>query len=180
MMLKSEVRESVCCFLFKHCNKIKKKRDQRVVDWVQAARANNTQHKNAKLYFPYPTSKTLPPDTAEKVRGNRICICKAALQSILRIKKKAWRTIHRTLETTGEVPPHGNTGRPNGRQKKPYDPVVLALKEFMDHLKTLGEPRATRFVRGEIGEMTLRDHDDKAVWLPMTHGVRAIVSDALP
>jgi hypothetical protein len=42
----------------------------------------------------------------------------------------------------------------------------------MHSLEKLAEPCATRLVREEVGEMTLRDHDDNAVYLPMTYGRR--------
>ena len=171
-LVEDDVRDGVCDWLICFCWMSKEQRYKTIVEWIKTAWATSpSEHRNVKYHFRYPIGE-VSDETASKL-SRRSRLCKAALVEMLQLGDKAWRTIIRQAALGKVVRPHGNKGRPNGRRFKADDPVLISLKEFMQNLEKQGEPRATRFVREEIGEMTLRDHDDKSVWLPMTHGVRA-------
>jgi hypothetical protein len=84
-----------------------------------------------------------------------------------------WSTIRKQADKSTVVSPHGNVGKPNGRKRKDSDPVIVNLLAWFIEAEKLGETCATRLVREEVGETTVRDHDDKAVYLPMTYGKRS-------
>lgn len=167
--LDDEVRAAVVTYLLRFCFKSKKERYQTIIEWVRQAKASG-QFTNEKYVLSLPHAGRV--EVAEKLRSGTICL--ATLWSLFGIERRAWSTIKKNANTNAVAPDHGNKGKVNGRKIKDTNPILVALKAFMSKLEKLGEPRATRFVREEVGQTTIRDHADKGIWLPMICGMRAV------
>ena len=113
---------------------------QTFVDWLRSAKANSTGHDNSKYHFAYPIGHQVTPEAKSRLRHSRLC--KAAISCMFNIGDKAWRTITGCASDSAVVPAHGNAGKPNGRKLKDNNPIVIALKNFMEDLAKKGEPRA--------------------------------------
>lgn len=168
----ADIRSAVGNYLFHHGNKKQTDRSQTLVEWVRAARANGNNGKNDKYTFPLPCHGEFDGDAKKKIQSHKP-ICLKALKKLFKLGRDAWLTISKRASNGGVVPPHGNKGKPNGRKRKPTDPVIIKLKAFMTRIERLGEPCATRLVREETGETTVRDDEDNAVYLPMVYGKRS-------
>ena len=164
----TEVRSAVSHFLFQHFKKEKQQRDQTLVDWVRAAWVNGSGASNDKYHFPIPCSD-VSFNTAMKLR--RHSFCKPAIQKTFNLGRKYWASIVKKSQSSGIVPAHGNTGKVNGRRHKEDGEVMIAVRAFFANLEKEAAPCATRIVREEeTGQTTLRDDDDKAIFLPMIYG----------
>lgn len=165
-LVDAEIRQAVANFLVWHGEKDKADRDQTLVDWIHASRANGWNGTNHKYRFPLPYCGEVSADALETLRNHQP-MCKQACCKLFNKGRDAWSAIRKQADRSTVVSPHGNTGKPNGRNRKDSDPVMVQLRGFFSEMEKLGEPCATRIVREEVGETTLRDHDDKAIYLPM-------------
>mmetsp|Transcript_13826 Transcript_13826/g.28208 ORF Transcript_13826/g.28208 Transcript_13826/m.28208 type:complete len:191 (+) Transcript_13826:142-714(+) len=97
-------------------------------------------------------------------------ICTSALLSLFGQGRKFWQKITTVIEAGVGPQVHGNTGKLRAFQ--PNDPSTIALHEHFKALMSMGEVRATQFIRDAINNTSLRDDDDDNVYLPSNDGTR--------
>jgi len=88
--------------------------------------------------------------------------------------RRKWSSISSAAKTTAVSKPHGHKGKMSNRKRKADNPIISALSRFLEEKEEEGEPIPTRIVREAVGETTIRDHDDKAIYLHMANAKRAM------
>ena len=171
-----ETRQPVADFLYQHGHKKKEARTQTLIDWLRSAKVNGSGHSNAKYHFPVPyvTSEDTPlsPEAEHKLSRHRLCV--QTIRRMFNLGNAAWKSVKKQAGLSSVAKKHGNRGKGRPSLTTGDGQVARDLRDFFTQLEKLGEPRATRVVREEVGEVTIRDHDDIAIWLPMTYGKRAV------
>jgi hypothetical protein len=79
-------------------------------------------------------------------------------------------SIRKQANQSTVVSPHGNSGKPNGRKCKDTDPMMVALQSWFIAAEQLAEsPVPCGLCEKKLWrDYHPHDHDDKAVYLPMT------------
>lgn len=140
-----------------------------VIEWFRYAstETDENMHKHVKYRVPFETSglTTLERDTVNAyLSHHKICI--SALM-VLCGSGKVWMHNCRQCAIENILPiPHGLTGKTSNRAT----PLIKTgqmndLQVFFENLRDLSEPTATRFTREATGELTIRDKDDKSLYL---------------
>ena len=162
------VRHSVCQFAieFGKCNRYLQQ--LRLVDWYRYARPDRQGNQNNKCFLLLLDPKhPVPLDILPE--GYKICT--NALMALTDTGQGAWKRIINYAKGFLVVERHGLKGQSN-RKRKPDDPIVIRLHKHFAILVGYGEVQATRFVREETGELTVRDDDDTSIYLPPTMAKR--------
>ena len=145
--------------------------NQVLVDWVRSAWCQGNG-KNSKYVFALPID-TSGLEDAITIRTNQT-ICAEALCAMFGLGSRQWSSISSAAQTSAISKPHGHTGKMSNRKRKAEDPVITTLSRFLEEKEEEGEPIPTRIVREAVGETTIRDHDDRAIYLAMANAKRAL------
>ena len=144
------------------------------VDWFRYT--YNQNHEGGKRFLiPFLSD----PNSIENVDVSPLLdhrICTSALLDIFKMGHTRWKSVRIAATSSNKICRNGNIGRKRSLPVLPEDdPRVIALHEHFKELMSLGEVRATRFVRNVVAdgstELVTRDDDNENVYLPATDGI---------
>jgi hypothetical protein len=111
------------------------------------------------------------PPAEETGPSSSFFICKHAYFALLAMKKGTYTTLRKSIQVTNEQPEHRLTGKVSNNALKATLQACLCV--FFEEMIELGSPRATRFIRMEVG-MEVRDCDDEMLELPSSFTKRGL------
>ncbi len=165
-----DVVEAVATYVFAWTKKSYTERQVPFLSWrllLNAIKAGGVKLGSRQEYiFPVDTTN-LESFDMDIVNTNKICT--SALLSLFGQGQTFWQKITKISDTGVCAKAHGNTGK-----KRSFQPEDQSTKALHDHFKALvsmGEVRATRFVREAVGDTSTRDDND-AIYLPSSNGTR--------
>ena len=153
------LRNAVSLYLLEWGMKCYKDQTQVLVDWTRYAVPGP---KNPICFLlPYvPDSNEMLP---AGISNHKICC--SSLFTLMGFSSGRWKTIKKLAAVGGEAR-HGLEGKLGNRKRNPNGEMVSDLRDHFTVLEGYAEPQATRYVREVTGEVTERDNDDKAIFLP--------------
>ena len=153
------LRRSISSFALEFSQRRRKDRLWCLIEWY---RYGNPRPKN-HLAFCLPTDIDIP--VPEEILSINYKICKSALMNVCGIGKGIWATVYDCVKKK-KSPSHKLEGRPSNNKRNMNSEEIVSLRSHFVQLQQYSEVQATRFVREETGEVTLRDGEDKNVYLP--------------
>ena len=145
----------------------------RVLEWMKYAEDEkiDTKHSASKSYLiPYSTVRQ-GRRSVTQVMKNKICI--NALLLILGKRFFFYNNIRRHYNNN-TTPKSLHNNNENARGKVLERGEYEELMQYLCQVETLAEPSATRLVREVTGSCTIRDNNDKIMYLPSNMSKRGV------
>ena len=153
------LRGDVASYLLEWGMKPYREQTQVLVDWTRYANPSASNPRCFLLPYVPNANQVLPAG----ISNHRICV--SALFTLMGFGGGRWKTI-KYLATAGGDAVHGLEGKGGNRKRNPEGEMISDLRDHFTVLEGFAEPQATRYVREVTGEVTERDNDEKAVYLP--------------
>lgn len=143
----------------------------RVLEWMKYAKNSKKDKTDNKIYvIPFSTVNKGRRSVTE-VMKNKICI--HGLFSILGKKFNFYTKIRRHYNNN-TTPNSSQKNNENARRKIVERGEDEELMQYLIQVETLAEPSATRLVREVTDTCTIRDNNDKNVYLPSNMSKRGV------